>query len=178
MESKTENVETAHLAEPSVFLMDSYIEATKEFKSEGLYPELDLEDRAKNFPSYIEELKLHRTAPPEGLVPMTFFWLVNNNEYIGRVSVRHELNENLLRAGGHIGYDIRPSKRRLGYGKRILELALIEAKKLGIHKVLVTCDSTNIASRKIIESNGGVFENEMSLEEGLPNKLRFWISLT
>jgi len=176
IESK-EDVETSYLTSPSVSLKESYLEATRESKEEGLYPELDLKERAENFPTYIEELKTHATAPPEGLVPMTFFWLVNNNEYIGRVSVRHELNENLLRAGGHIGYDIRPSKRRLGYGKRALQLALPEAKKLGIHKVLVTCDSTNIASRKIIESQGGVLENEVVGEEGMPKKLRFWITL-
>ena len=59
---------------------------------------------------------------------------------------------------------IRPSKRNQGYGKKILQLALLKAKALGINKVLITCDETNIASKKIIEASDGVFENSIEIQ--------------
>jgi predicted acetyltransferase len=43
------------------------------------------------------------------------------------------------------------------------------ASALGIERVLVTCDTTNVGSRKVIEANGGEFEDERG------GKLRFWI---
>ena len=53
---------------------------------------------------------------------------------------------------GHIGYDIAPSFRGRGYGKQMLKFALIEAKKLGITKVLITANEDNYASRRVIEA--------------------------
>ena len=110
-------------------------------------------------------------------MPQTTYWLIDNDEFIGRVSIRHTLTESLLKEGGHIGYDIRPSKRNMGYGKRILELSLPKAKELEIDKVLVTCNETNTGSKKIIEANGGILENSIEMGEGKPAKLRYWILL-
>ena len=112
----------------------------------------------------------------EGFCPTSIFWLVKNNEYIGRISIRHELNKWLLNYGGHIGYEICPTKRKSGYGKTILKLGLDKAKKMGLRKVLITCDSDNIASKKIIELNSGKFENKLVMDTGV-EKLRYWIYL-
>lgn len=60
--------------------------------------------------------------------------------------------------GGHIGYDIRPSARGHGYGTLIIKLGLAQAKAIGLTKALVTCDPTNLASKKIIEKNGEILE--------------------
>jgi len=65
----------------------------------------------------------------------------------------------------------------LGYGNKVLGLALYKAKELGINKVLLTCDSTNTASRKVIEKNGGVLQDEIIIEQDKPTKLRFWIEI-
>ena len=81
------------------------------------------------------------------------------------------------RSAGHIGYDIRPSKRKQGYGSKILELALPKAKELDIERVLLTCDETNTGSRRIIEKNGGVLENQVKNPETGVDKLRFWIDV-
>ncbi len=108
----------------------------------------------------------HRAIPglhPPELVPETWLWLVDGDEYIGRASIRHELNDELLLVAGHIGYEIRPTKRRQGYGTQILALALERAREMGIYKVLVTCDTDNFGSRKIIEANGGKLENEIQV---------------
>lgn len=112
-----------------------------------------------------------------GYVPATEYWLVDGDEYIGRVSIRHTLNENLKKLGGHIGYTIRPSKRKMGYGTKILALALVEAKKLGIKKALVTCDKDNLGSVKIIEKNGGILEDEIPQGEEKSARLRYWIEI-
>ena len=112
-----------------------------------------------------------------GRVPQTTYWMIDAGGYAGRISIRHVLNENLLKLGGHIGYSVRPTKRGLGYGKTALRIVLPKAKALGITKALLTCDATNIASKKIIEGNGGVLENEVPGEAGKPNKLRYWITL-
>ncbi|MFC3345398.1 GNAT family N-acetyltransferase [Paenibacillus abyssi] len=112
---------------------------------------------------------------PAGWVPNSTFWLISEDKkVIGAVNIRHELNEKLLNAGGHIGYGIRPLERRKGYATRLLAFSLEEAKKLGINKVLVVCDAHNIASKKTILKNGGVPDSDYIEEDGnIIN--RFWI---
>ena len=147
------------LLQPQEQYKESFIEAIKEFQSNdplGRYVDLDAEDIDKNFSSYIAKLDAESKGIDllEGRVPQTTYWLIDNDEFIGRVRIRHSLNDTLMKIGGHIGYDIRPSQRKKGYGKAILRLALPLAKELGIDNALITCDVTNIASRKVIEANG------------------------
>ncbi len=113
---------------------------------------------------------------PEGYVANTTFWLVEGDNYIGSVNIRHTLTPHLLEVGGHIGYTIRPSERGKGYGNMILELALPKAKELGIMDVLVTCKEDNIASAKVIEKNGGVLEDTRTHTDGITRR-RYWIHL-
>ncbi len=171
------------LVQPSIEYEDSYLTAVAEYQKEhqhtGDYLGLHIDDLRDNFPAYIQQLKNQAKGIdlPKGYVPQSLFWLIDENEFIGRAGIRHVLSESLLRVGGHIGYDIRPSKRHKGYGKKILELVLPQAKKLGIEKVLVTCDETNTGSKKIIEANGGMLENIVEVGPQMPRKLRYWILL-
>jgi predicted acetyltransferase len=89
--------------------------------------------------------------------------------------VRHELNEFLLRAGGHIGYGIRPSARGRGLATWALRSVLPQASALGLEKVLVTCGDGNLASARVIEKAGGVLEDVRHTELGLTR--RYWITL-
>jgi len=98
----------------------------------------------------------------------TTTWVVDNH-YLGRLAIRHRLTPHLLEAGGHIGYDVRPSARRQGHATAMLRAALPVARSLGIESVLVTCPVTNVASRKVIEANGGIFDDQRG------EKLRFWV---
>ena len=75
---------------------------------------------------------------------------------------------------GHIGYKIRPSERRKGYGKLICRLAIGEARKLGIGDILITCDDDNIGSRKIIEANGGQLQDIIDNNRAALTR-RYWI---
>ena len=109
----------------------------------------------------------------EGHVPATFLVAVIDEEIVGRVSIRHELNDFLLNFGGHIGYMVRPAFRRRGYATQMLRNALKLANGFGLDRVLVTCDDDNVGSSKVIESQGGVLENIVS-HEGVRLR-RYWI---
>jgi predicted acetyltransferase len=167
------------LTEPSVAYQDSFIHSVREFQDEGRQLHFNLNSLNSDFGAFVQ--KLHdmkdRAKLKPGIVPGSDFWLIDDNEFIGRFSLRYELNENLLRVGGHIGYEIRPSKRRQGYGTEILRLGLEKARELGLHRVLVTCDENNIGSKKIIEHNGGKLENAIEIEGDPVKKLRFWIDI-
>lgn len=90
------------------------------------------------------------------MVPQTSYWLYDDEKPIGYGRIRHHLNDNLAKTSGHIGYAIRLSERRKGYGTQILSLLLDECKRLNIHKVQIGANSDNIASNRIIIKNSGV----------------------
>ena len=165
---------------PTAEYKKSFIEAIQEFQLEGRNLEINILDLGNNFEKYLTKLADEEKGigMKEGYVPATTLWLVEGGEFIGHVSIRHCLTENLQQVGGHIGYSIRPTKRRMGYGTKTLEFALLEAKKFGIHNVLITCDDDNVGSAKIIEKNGGVLENKVEGEyesEAKKLKRRYWI---
>ncbi len=141
------------LVKPSLKYKRSFQNALKEFITEGRKTEGD----PKDIEGYLKKTRLFDKGVnlPKGKVPASTFWLIDKSSFIGRVSIRKKLNKNLRAQGGHIGYAIRPSKRKMGYGSKILELALKKTKKLHINKVLITCNENNLASQKIIEKNGG-----------------------
>lgn len=96
---------------------------------------------------------------------------------VGRVSIRHRLNEWLATIGGHIGYGVRPADRRKGYATLILGQSLIIAKMIGIDRALLTCDETNLGSIRTIERNGGYFEGTVTDPASGVLKRRYWIPL-
>ena len=126
-----------------------------------------------DFQYYLDNLQI--TEEVDGKVPdTTLFCLdVDRNIFVGAVNIRHYLTEEMLVNAGHIGDGIRPSERRKGYATAMIGLALIEAKKLGIHRVLMCCDKENIASAKSITNNGGILENEVVVN-GVTEQ-RYWI---
>lgn len=117
-------------------------------------------------------------APTGSLVPDSVFFLLDEerDRLLGAVNIRHYLNDALLREGGHIGDGIRPSERRKGYATQMIRLALEECAKLGIKRVLMTCDKSNVASAKSIIKNGGILENELINSDGEVEQ-RYWIEL-
>ncbi len=122
------------------------------------------------FTASIRAQRLEETPRPEGFVPDTELWLLDGDEFLGRIGIRHRLTPFLLEVGGHIGYDVRPSARRRGHATAMLREALVVARSLGIDPALLTCDADNVASRAVIERSGGVLEDERA------GKLRFWVA--
>lgn len=78
---------------------------------------------------------------------------------------------------GLIGYSIRPSQRGKGYASEMLKLALNRFKNTNTEKILITCKGFNLASKKVIEKNGGVFENTYTNQEDGYTYLRYWIKI-
>lgn len=170
------------LVKPSVRYKRSFLNALREVqqipKNEShKYAKYNYAHTRDNFAAFVAEHQ-NRTRGvglPLGYVPETTWWLVQGNQYRGRVTIRHKLTHRLKKAGGHIGYEIRPSQRGKGYGKTMLRLALSKARSLGLQKVLLTCDKGNHASQKIILANGGVKEKSRRSLLGAAQKYRYWI---
>lgn len=59
----------------------------------------------------------------------------------------------------------------------MLYLALEKAAEIGLEKVLVSCRSENIGSMKVIENNGGIYENDYFEEETGKIFKRYWIDV-
>jgi len=115
-------------------------------------------------------------AYSEEFVPATVYFGIHDGTIVGIIQIRHRLNQRLLETYGHIGYGIRPSKRRKGFATQMLSLALEKCRELGIEKVLLSCDMDNIASAKTIIKNGGLRGNEFAEEDGTTVH-QYWINL-
>lgn len=132
------------------------------------------------FEEWLRETRAH-TSPetcPEGRVPSDCYLAVRTGDHrlVGMIDLRHHIDHPVLGTwGGHIGYSVHPEERRKGYATRMLQMDLENARRLGLARVLVTCDEDNIASEKTIRKNGGVYENMVPVDERMVK--RFWIEL-
>lgn len=114
--------------------------------------------------------------PSSNHVPSTFLFAFAGKSIVGRASIRHSLNPFLLRMGGHIGYVVVPEFRRRGYATAILRRCVqIARDKLGLERVLVTCDDDNIGSIRTIEKNHGILEDVVTGPDLEKPKRRYWI---
>ena len=126
---------------------------------------------------YLEVLDFQEKGKelPNERVPPSFLISEVDGNLVGRSSIRHTLNDYLFNVGGHIGYGVRPEYRGKGYAKEILQQSLLFVRGLGVDKALITCDDDNIASAKVIESQGGVLEDLVQHEGRLIR--RYWVDL-
>ena len=170
--------EELYLIKPSVDLKEEYLSFYQEWLDSGeeMIPWV-IEKDPSNFEEMVQFLLNNEKGinVPEGWVPDSTYWFINHDRrIIGVVNIRHQLTERLRNSGGHIGYGIRPSDRRKGYATKLLSLSLEKTKALGIHKVLVVCDKTNLGSLKVIMNNGGIPDSDFIEDNGNIIK-RFWI---
>lgn len=126
----------------------------------------------------VQEEQMKGINLPSGHVPSVMLYAFVDSKIVGRSSIRHELNDYLLKYGGHIGYAVASSYRKKGYATEILAQSLKYCREsLGLEKVLVTCDDDNIASVKAIEKNHGVLENKIQVAHKSIETRRYWINL-
>ena len=177
---------TPRLLLPDVRVRRSFLAAMAEFADEGRHGDdsmlgSDMERHGATwstpagFAAYVDAVLAERETPrQEGFVTSTTWWWCEDPdgpepEYLGRIAVRHRLTERLLQVGGHVGYDVRRSRRREGHATAMLAAVLPRARELGIDPSLVTCDVANTGSRRVVEACGGELEDERG------GKLRFWV---
>lgn len=155
------------LIKPTLGYEASYREYIEELGDEERYP-FPLDFDHSDFAALLDRLADYEAGRnlPAGYVASSTFWLVESGELIGVSNLRHSLNEEIRRCGGHIGLGIRPSRRARGLGAELMSLTIQEAWKRGIEEVHVHCYKANKASAKIIESNGGILHSE--IEKGYP----------
>lgn len=180
------------LARPHARYQQSYLEASDEFLAAGdeqhggilvwpaddLFPGVEFTREGLTDPREFERFVANRLGDeqpdsprPTGWVPCTYLWMVQDDAYVGAVSLRHNLdNPFLAELGGHIGYSVRPSMRRRGHATDALRHTVALAADRGIEQVLVTCDEGNVASARTIESCGGEYEDTRQ------GKRRYWIA--
>lgn len=108
-------------------------------------------------------------------VAATFLAASVGEVLVGRISIRHELNDYLATYGGHIGYGVVPEHRRRGYATAMLCQGLIVARSLGVDSVLLTCDDDNTGSARVIEKNGGVLDSVLDQPGSAVPMRRYWI---
>jgi len=165
------------LAVPSKEYQKSFEDYVLAYKNVGDNHYINLYRKGfENFNEYLKDLHNYSIGIdlPEGYVATSSFWLIDNNEVVGVVRVRHQEVEFC----GHIGYDISPCYRNKGYGTEILKLALEEAGKIGIKEAIVTCNIDNLSSKKIIEKNNGQLLGTIFDEEENEKLYKYCIAIT
>jgi len=153
------------LVQPSQEHEEWYHSMIKEFldNGEGIMPK-QMQFREKEiyetFLSRIQDQKDWINLKP-WYVPWTLYFIVNEDgNVIWWSAIRHYLSKELLIHWWHISHGIKPSERWKWYATKALKLALLEAKKLWIDKVMLTCDKNNLASARTIVKNWWILDYE------------------
>lgn len=132
------------LVPPSERYRQSYLEAEAEYAAAGeLGSALPFDEH------------LARLAAQDALVEL---WLVERDEYLGKLHVRRAPEAHQ----GHLGVKVRPSRRREGLARKMLELA----QPLLPPQVEATCDPANAASIALVVKLGGERMDDVVAPDG------------
>ena len=163
---------------PSEKYIDSFFLAMAEFEGEG-NRQIPENMTREQFPAYLRQLHDQSIGKnlKEGHVPSKEFWIIDAEGYAGRIILGLTYIPSPDRLGNHVGYAVRPSKRRKGYATKALQCLLDEARNLKIDKLMPSCGGDNVASRRVIERNGGMLLDPVPNDNARHRELRFIIDL-
>jgi predicted acetyltransferase len=158
--NQKELTQMVEIVKPIVQLAPSYLEFIEEMRLNGeKIWEGRIPREGESLEKFVARLNREEVSPGPALVPQSSYWgVTEDGQVVGRIAIRHYLNEKLREFGGHIGYEVRPSCRRRGVAKEMLKKVLATPRAQEIGRLLVTCDPSNEASNKTILANGGVLE--------------------
>ncbi|MCM0606506.1 MAG: GNAT family N-acetyltransferase [Xanthomonadaceae bacterium] len=113
---------------------------------------------------------------PLGHVPAAVMYAFVGGDIVGRLTLRFDLNEEMINTAGHIGVIVIPDQRKKGYATEIMKQGLSIAKRADMPRILLTCSDSAEVPRKLIEKCGGTLENTYMdpVEKAL--KRRYWVS--
>lgn len=96
-------------------------------------------------------------------LPGYHLWMWDG-EFCGDINARWQPGTEALPPTclGHIGYSVVPWKRRRGYATTALREILRLFATEGLRYAEITTDPDNIASRRVIEANGGLFVEQFT----------------
>jgi predicted acetyltransferase len=169
-----EKIEKFYLEEPNISRKDEAIEYINEFTKYNSEVagsgSLDKYLKEKTYEKWLEfiiNMKSKDYACSINFVPSTTYFLIreNDNKIVGMINIRLELNDNLKRRGGHIGYSIRPTERRKGYNKINLYLGLLKCQEYNIKEVMLSCNKNNLGSSRTMIALGGNLLKEYYIDE-------------
>ena len=132
-----------------------------------------------NFEEWYQELENNKNKDKisNGYSTQTTYLVIDNNVIIGVLNARWEKVMTLMLFGGLIGYSIRPKYRGKGYANEMLKLGLEKFKEKNINEIPISCKDFNIASKKVIEKNNGIFERQYYNEDEGYNYLIYTIKV-
>lgn len=113
-------------------------------------------------------------------LPGYHLWIWDG-EFCGDINARWQPGSESLPPTclGHIGYSVVPWKRRRGYATAALREMLVTFAAEGLRYAEITTDPENVASRRVIEANGGVLVEQFARPASLGGTpgLRYRITL-
>jgi predicted acetyltransferase len=112
-------------------------------------------------------------------LPNRVRWLWDG-QFAGQIGLRWQIGTDALpdHVLGHIGFAVVPWKRRRGYATEALARMLPMARQVGLKLVEITTDTSNAASQRVIEANGGRLVGEfVNPRFGTAHRLRYVIDV-
>lgn len=164
-----------HLIKPNKEYEQAYLEGLDSLIKHDMYP--DISEEIAKLTAYGSGLDKQGSKTD---ITRSNFWLVDGDKWLGMITIRHTPTTNKdfpQELVNHISYDVKPEEQGKGYGKEILRLGLIEAKKLGMKEVFVACNADNLRSMRVIESNGGILTHDIYVPMIKQNVKKYVINL-
>ena len=151
------------LIKPCIEYWLDYLEAMRECERAG-----EIIQVQKNAAAALRSFRIMEEGRglPLGIVPCDYFWLLNNNQFIGVGAARHYLNNDLEMNGGHIDYLVKPSLRGRGWEAKLLSMMIRECGKHGIKSALITHPEYNWLAAEAANRNGCRVYDQIDLRNG------------
>ena len=172
---------TAVAVSPSVEYASAFLAMLDDFDANDPHNTEFYAPAREDFGAYVRSLLDEEAGRnlPQDSVPCTHRWLISSKgKLVGVSRLRHNIGTPFLaQNGGHIGFDVAPSERRKGYGHLALSVALREARRIGLGRVLLYTAEDNAPSRATIQRAGGELDG-ISFSEFWQERLySYWLAV-